>query len=65
MVKFQEKKNQKPKCELVGKYPIKMKVKKSDIEDRKEFNKIKIEYKNVGEVNWTKKYTIDLKDKFK
>ena len=60
MEDFQKKQNQKPKCKLVGEYPKDIKVKKSDLEDGKEFNEIKIEYKNIGEVNWNKKYTVDL-----
>ena len=52
--------NQKPKCELIGDYPKTIKVKKSELEDDNEFKKIKIEYKNIGEVKWNKKYTIDL-----
>ena len=52
--------NQKPKCELIGDYPKTIKVKKSELEDDNEFKKIKIEYKNVGEVKWKKKYTVDL-----
>ena len=55
-----KKKNQKPKCQLMGDNPTEIIVKKSDIEDGKEFNKIKIKYKNIGEVSWTKKYKIEL-----
>ena len=60
MEDFQKKKNQKPKCKLVGEYPKDIKVKKSDLEGGKDFNEIKIEYKNIGAVNWNKKYTIEL-----
>ena len=52
--------NQKPKCELIGDYPKTIKVKKSELESDNEFKKIKIEYKNIGEVKWNKKYTVDL-----
>ena len=48
----------------MGDNPTEIKVKKSDVEDGKEFNKIKIEYKNIGEVSWTKKYTVDLVDNY-
>ena len=48
----------------MGNNPTEIKVKKSDVEDGKEFNKIKIEYKNIGEVSWTKKYTVDLVDNY-
>ena len=44
----------------MGDNPTEIIVKKSDIEDGKEFNKIKIKYKNIGEVSWTKKYKIEL-----
>ena len=48
----------------MGDNPTEIKVKKSDVEDGKEFNKIKIEYKNIGEVSWNKKYTVDLVDNY-
>ena len=60
LVIFQEKKNIIPKCQLVGDYPIELKVKKSELEDQKEFKKIKIIYNNIGEAIWNQKYSIDL-----
>jgi len=46
------------KCELIGKYPKELKIKKSEIED-KEYQ-IKIEYKNIGQNNWNRKYKVEL-----
>jgi hypothetical protein len=44
----------------MGNNPTEINVKKSDVEDGKEFKEIKIKYKNIGEVSWNKKYTIEL-----
>ena len=60
LVKFQEKKNIKSKCQLIGDYPIELRVKKSELKDQKEFKKIKIIYNNIGEAIWNQKYSIDL-----
>ena len=48
----------------MGNNPTEIKVKKSDVEDGKEFKEIKIKYKNIGEVSWNKKYTVDLVDNY-
>ena len=45
---------------MVDDYPIELKVKKSELEDQKEFKKIKIIYNNIGEAIWNQKYSIDL-----
>ena len=44
----------------MGNNPTEIKVKKSDFEEGKVFKEIKIKYKNIGEVSWNKKYTIEL-----
>ena len=45
---------------MVGDYPLELKVKKSELEDQKEFKKIKFIYNNIGEAIWNQKYSIDL-----